>query len=807
MTCGKKHCANAPSEATKVDPAEVEGRPLCDHPGCDKRVVGTGEQCADGHRQGQGVVTPPVIDELQAELASAQAALAAKDALLRRILQSTAESAVGVVANRVARLAEAGLEIAPTAPVSGAAQAADPEAASLHHPDVQEKLAAFQRVLWGEVQGWKAAYDWEEVATDLGDMAADSYGNCYPPRGSLVGNERMRAVMKALVELLETRRDVAQAARQELEQPPPETPPPDGPRCRNPLCGRLLQPDGNCPRGCRQEGVAATVFGAQAVAFGGQSHLDDYGATWASIDPYRREYVLAPVVRERVDEHLALYEQVAGHEGDLAAVAEERQRRPVLAAYLDAAKVAVADLQALREGLAAYRRCAPPTESDWAALAETLERFGNAATFATWINFGEHTGDPGGDDPVAACAVVRQQWDEGQALQELRCPDCGQRLHGLEAGGLHCAGCGTTYDNETVDTPLPTLDVTPWLNAAERLETKMRTLQEILATRQGYKDHHAALDDLDAALREVETEPYFLGWWLEEAGDKDALREELRYTYADGVWEDLQQDELAIHLAGGTSRQQRAAPLLLLVPTPGELVGLATAGPERPTAADWGATGDDVQYQGRVNLAYQLYSQAVREGLRAGDDRTVAVALTRLGVLARNSALKDTRWPRTLLEQAQTRWQGVSATDLPGAGEAATFVELARLSTAEQSWSQAYAAYTRAIAYLQNAGHQAEAEIRTECAEAAWRLASVLGDSETARVAVNGGPFARRGAIFVGEGEIVGVPEAALNYALFVDRGPRQDTWATVQQSPEVAQRYRAHFEERSPDFFESRTG
>lgn len=54
MTCGKKHCNNAPTEATKVDHAEVEGRPLCDHPGCNKRVVGTGERCADGHVQGQG---------------------------------------------------------------------------------------------------------------------------------------------------------------------------------------------------------------------------------------------------------------------------------------------------------------------------------------------------------------------------------------------------------------------------------------------------------------------------------------------------------------------------------------------------------------------------------------------------------------------------------------------------------------------------------------------------------------------------------------------------------------------------------
>lgn len=55
MTCGKKHSDNAPTEATKVDPAEVEGRPLCDRPGCDKRVVGEGRECAAGHVQGQGL--------------------------------------------------------------------------------------------------------------------------------------------------------------------------------------------------------------------------------------------------------------------------------------------------------------------------------------------------------------------------------------------------------------------------------------------------------------------------------------------------------------------------------------------------------------------------------------------------------------------------------------------------------------------------------------------------------------------------------------------------------------------------------
>lgn len=58
MTCGKAHCQNAPTDATRVDPAEVEGRPVCDHPGCNRRVVGDGAYCADGHAQGAAPSRP-----------------------------------------------------------------------------------------------------------------------------------------------------------------------------------------------------------------------------------------------------------------------------------------------------------------------------------------------------------------------------------------------------------------------------------------------------------------------------------------------------------------------------------------------------------------------------------------------------------------------------------------------------------------------------------------------------------------------------------------------------------------------------
>lgn len=49
MTCGKKHCANAPTEATKVDHAELDGRPRCIHAYC--RAPLQGDECPHGHSQ------------------------------------------------------------------------------------------------------------------------------------------------------------------------------------------------------------------------------------------------------------------------------------------------------------------------------------------------------------------------------------------------------------------------------------------------------------------------------------------------------------------------------------------------------------------------------------------------------------------------------------------------------------------------------------------------------------------------------------------------------------------------------------
>lgn len=51
MTCGKKHCNNSPTEATRVEHTELEGRPRCLNPRCQRRLRNDGS-CPRGCRQG-----------------------------------------------------------------------------------------------------------------------------------------------------------------------------------------------------------------------------------------------------------------------------------------------------------------------------------------------------------------------------------------------------------------------------------------------------------------------------------------------------------------------------------------------------------------------------------------------------------------------------------------------------------------------------------------------------------------------------------------------------------------------------------
>lgn len=64
MTCGDKFNKNCPTGGSKVDPTEVEGRRLCNHPGCGKPLLGSGE-CVDGHRQDAALAaTPPSLPQV-----------------------------------------------------------------------------------------------------------------------------------------------------------------------------------------------------------------------------------------------------------------------------------------------------------------------------------------------------------------------------------------------------------------------------------------------------------------------------------------------------------------------------------------------------------------------------------------------------------------------------------------------------------------------------------------------------------------------------------------------------------------------
>lgn len=61
MTCGKKHQDNCPTDGTKVDPTEVEGRPRCRNPLCRRRLQ------PDGHcSRGCSQTEPPIITVLTA---------------------------------------------------------------------------------------------------------------------------------------------------------------------------------------------------------------------------------------------------------------------------------------------------------------------------------------------------------------------------------------------------------------------------------------------------------------------------------------------------------------------------------------------------------------------------------------------------------------------------------------------------------------------------------------------------------------------------------------------------------------------
>lgn len=808
MTCGDKFNKNCPTEGSKVDPTEVDGRPRCDHPGCDKHLQGDGT-CVDGHVQGVAGSSATTIAQLQVTLAAAQVAVAAQGEALRQIYRlETRGGWPEDLAQRVSAIAEAGLAATAIVQAVEPAAALSPEEASWNHPDVQAQWAAFQQVLWGQEQGWQEACDWDSLADDLYHLAQDGYGGC-TPSSTLQGNTRMKAVMDALVAVLETRRDVAQAARREIEVPEiiasdaaagrmavplaaaPAAAPAvtDGPRCRNPHCGRRLQPDGQCPRGCRQD---EEVFGGMAIGFGGQSRLDEYD--WAAADPYHREYVLPPIVPGNADEVVGISASLHAHAGDVDAYFEEALHRAGEELCVLATQRTHDDLTAFRDGLEALRERAATavTEDMLQDLTGVFQQLTRSPAFSDWQNLGE--GDP--FDALVEASADLEEWqaqsERAAALSRLQCPSCGGKLHGRERGDAKCDSCGAVYEDEdfTVEVhDLPTFDVQPWIKDADVLRERVTELAEAL---QGVKagDRGARqLAQVEMALDQVANAAALADVWHEHVWDKKALLENMQWRVVDGVAEALQEDEVAQELlASGSSRRRRQVPILVLVPPPQGVAAICAAEAAASLrAADWGTTADDARRQGRVDLAYRLYAHTVRQGLREDDPRTVALALTCMGMLSRGSNLKGTKFPRALLECAREQW--AENADTAGLGtlteEAATELELARLATAEQRWSEAHDAYTRAVAFLQNGGHEAEGRVREERAEAAWRMATFLGDSDnTARRAV------------------AECPEAALNYALFVDKGPHRSTWVAAQRDPAVARKYRSRFQSEHPQFF-----
>lgn len=93
MTCGDKFNKNCPTGGTRVDPAEADGRPVCDHPGCGKKLRGDGT-CVDGHGQGQQqrlaspqVRTKKALRDLVATLDGAGLILTDEEELARELRQ------------------------------------------------------------------------------------------------------------------------------------------------------------------------------------------------------------------------------------------------------------------------------------------------------------------------------------------------------------------------------------------------------------------------------------------------------------------------------------------------------------------------------------------------------------------------------------------------------------------------------------------------------------------------------------------------------------------------------------------------
>lgn len=80
MNCSDRFRRARAGAGCRVEPEEVDGRPICDYPGCGKRLQGGG-RCVDGHRQGAGKPVAFTEQELLGGARCASAELVAQNLL------------------------------------------------------------------------------------------------------------------------------------------------------------------------------------------------------------------------------------------------------------------------------------------------------------------------------------------------------------------------------------------------------------------------------------------------------------------------------------------------------------------------------------------------------------------------------------------------------------------------------------------------------------------------------------------------------------------------------------------------------
>jgi len=583
-------------------------------------------------------------------------------------------------------------------------------------------------------------------------------------------------------------------------------------RCWNLRCGRPLDREGNCPRGCRRYGLPTYVERPAVVPFAGTSVFDAYDFGGRK----RLGGVEQPQPLEweaRQAEGLAELYQNLQRQSPQRDVLEtltnwisDRKGRELGTWTSDVAR-ALDDLDTFYEDLQAAGQ-------DWQRLYDAFHRLEDSAFFGGWSGLGA-----GAPEEVWLMAQAHQEERERNAvvyqvlLERQReidggadiCPECGGSLtreagedeYGDEVRWLTCTGCASVYDEDEPrlvpgldeEDRVTEVDVSDWLQAVSRAHDRLERLQDMLHT---IECHDGTAEDgpdwVASELHSLGHDEYWGGFV--DSRDPSLLLDEITEGVDEQVRELLEDDDLglAAALAEQPELRQVAATAVLL--TPGGLADWQrqTPLPASVRAADLGATGDDALWQGQIALAYELYREAARQGLATGSLATAAGGLWQMGRMAAHpgSPLQDTPLPLAYLEAAQEMWieQGNRA------GRAECDEEIARVYAARKQWSSAEGRFEQAIRAFQDTGlsdraHQAEHAM----GQAAYNVAAALGqaDDRTRRAALRD-------------------PEAAFKYALLVDRAARPDTWQAAERDPQWAAQYRRALEGEFPAVFAERS-